>query len=71
MHTADRSTLSFKKSSYSSVSETCVEIALPDNIRTHSIAIRDSKHPAGPILHFTPTEYAAFTRALIDGDLQL
>ncbi|GAA0485151.1 DUF397 domain-containing protein [Streptomyces stramineus] len=67
---ATQTTLSFKKSSYSTGVETCVEVALPDDMRTtHPIAIRDSKLPAGPMLHFTPTAYVAFTRAVRGGSL--
>jgi hypothetical protein len=43
----------------------CVEIAhLPDG----QVAIRNSRHPAGPALVFTPAEWAAFVGGARDGD---
>jgi len=48
----------FVKSSYSSSGGECVEVAR--NI-PHTIAIRDSKDPDGPILRLTPTAWAHFT----------
>ncbi|MFF4220686.1 DUF397 domain-containing protein [Streptomyces nondiastaticus] len=61
----------FRKSSYSSGSaETCVEIALPDGIRTPGrIRIRDSKRPGGPTLRVAAEPYRSFTRALRRGTL--
>jgi hypothetical protein len=51
----------FVKSSYSNTGGECVEVAR--NI-PHTIAVRDSKAPDGPILHLTPTAWAEFTAAL-------
>ena len=51
----------FVKSSYSSGSGECVEVAR--NI-PGTIAIRDSKTPTGPILRLTPTTWTKFTAAL-------
>jgi Domain of unknown function (DUF397) len=43
----------------------CVEIAsLPDG----QVAIRNSRHPAGPALLFTSAEWAAFLAGAKDGD---
>jgi hypothetical protein len=43
----------------------CVEIAhLPDG----QVAIRNSRHPAGPALVFTPGEWAAFVGGAKDGE---
>ncbi len=43
----------------------CVEIArLPNG----QVAIRNSRHPAGPALVFTPGEWAAFLGGAKDGD---
>ena len=43
----------------------CVEIAhLPGG----QVAIRNSRHPAGPVLVFTPAEWAAFVGGARDGD---
>ncbi|KEZ34806.1 DUF397 domain-containing protein [Frankia sp. CeD] len=56
-HGAD-APLTWRKSSYSGgTGGNCVEVAtLPDGGR----AVRDSKNPDGPALHFTATEWAAF-----------
>lgn len=48
----------FVKSSYSTGSGECVEVAR--NI-PRTIAIRDSKNPDGPILRLTPTAWTHFT----------
>lgn len=53
-------TTTWHKSSRSGASNNCVEIALLSDGR---VAMRDSKNPAGPVLTFTTTEWAAF----IDG----
>ena len=50
----------WRKSSYSTTQENCVEIAHGDD----TIAIRDSKDPHGPTLHLTATSFARFVRAL-------
>ncbi len=43
----------------------CVEVAaLPGGHR----AVRDSKHPTGPALTFTATEWTAFTTSLRTGN---
>ena len=51
----------FTKSSYSTPSNECVEVAR--NI-PGAIAIRDSKTPNGPILRLTPTTWTKFTATL-------
>ncbi|NUS81315.1 MAG: DUF397 domain-containing protein [Streptomyces sp.] len=58
--------LEFVKSSYSSGGGECVEVATnaPD-----SVAIRDSKHPQGPVLRVPPAAWAAFRAAIADGRL--
>ncbi|MGA5133179.1 DUF397 domain-containing protein [Streptomyces olivoreticuli] len=55
----------FKKSSYSSVVENCVEISLSPDL----ISIRDSKNPNGPALHFTSLAYRLFIRTVTNGEL--
>lgn len=52
------------KSSYSGGNGNCVEV------RKHRsmIAVRDSKNPDGPQLHFTLAEWDAFQRGLADGE---
>jgi hypothetical protein len=43
----------------------CVEVAgLPDGW----VAVRDSKHPDGPVLRFTPVEWAAFLAGVRNGE---
>jgi hypothetical protein len=56
------------KSSHSGYQGNCVEIAaLPDG----EFAIRNSRHPEGPALIFTRSEYAAFVRGAKDGEFDL
>ncbi len=46
------------KSSLSKANGNCVEIApLPGG---DGVAVRNSRHPDGPVLQFTPGEWAAF-----------
>ncbi|MEV5525932.1 DUF397 domain-containing protein [Streptomyces prunicolor] len=51
----------FTKSSYSTPSNECVEVAR--NI-PGTVAIRDSKSPTGPILRLAPTTWTKFTATL-------
>ncbi|MFG2781278.1 DUF397 domain-containing protein [Streptomyces prunicolor] len=51
----------FTKSSYSSGSGECVEVAR--NI-PGTVAVRDSKTSDGPILHLAPTTWTRFTATL-------
>ncbi|MFB7651252.1 MULTISPECIES: DUF397 domain-containing protein [unclassified Streptomyces] len=52
----------FVKSSYSSGSGECVEVAL--NV-PEAVAVRDSKNPGdGPILRLTPEAWTEFTASL-------
>ncbi|WP_405796938.1 DUF397 domain-containing protein [Streptomyces sp. NBC_01506] len=46
------------KSSYSSAANECVEVAR--NV-PGTVAVRDSKHPAGPVLRVTPGAWRALT----------
>jgi hypothetical protein len=48
-------------------SDNCVEIAFVDG----AIAMRDSKHPDGPALLFTPAEWDAFVEGAKDGEFDL
>ena len=50
----------FVKSTYSGQFQDCVEVAR--NI-PHTIAIRDSKTPTGPLLTLTPSTWHAFIRS--------
>ena len=52
------------KSDYSNPNGSCVEVAkLPDG----AIAMRNSRHPDGPALIYTPAEITAFIRGVKDG----
>lgn len=55
----------YQKSTRSTGTGNCVEVvALPGDHR----AVRDSKHPTGPALTFTASEWTAFTTSLRTGD---
>jgi len=56
--------LSWIKAKASSHNGACVEIAAARG----NIAIRDSKDPAGPVLLYTPAEFAAFLDGARNGD---
>ncbi|HZG02139.1 MAG TPA: DUF397 domain-containing protein [Streptomyces sp.] len=51
----------FRKSSYSSGSGECVEVAV--NVPA-TVAVRDSKTPAGPCIRLSPGAWTAFLAAL-------
>ncbi|MFB9428075.1 DUF397 domain-containing protein [Streptoalloteichus tenebrarius] len=57
----------WRKSSYSSQTTTCVEVAAAPQ----GAMVRDSKNPGGPVLVFGPTEFAAFTKAVKSGQFHL
>jgi hypothetical protein len=63
---ADLSGSVWRKSSFSNgTGGNCVEVAdLPDGGRT----VRDSKDRSGPVLRFTPAEWAAFTAGVRAGE---
>jgi hypothetical protein len=53
------------KSSLSFSNGNCVQVAtLPDGM----IGIRNSKHPDGPVLRFTPDEWKAFLAGPLCGE---
>jgi Domain of unknown function (DUF397) len=58
----DLSRAVWTKSSHSGPNGNCVEVAcnLPG-----IVAVRDSKHPDGRVLTFTPKEWQAFTAGLV------
>jgi hypothetical protein len=54
--------------------EATVEIAILPGSKEGSeqiIAMRDSRHPDGPVLIFTPDEWRAFTAGVRDGEFDL
>ncbi|MFH8472293.1 DUF397 domain-containing protein [Streptomyces sp. NPDC018000] len=55
----------FRKSSYSEAHGECVEVAvnIPD-----TVAVRDSKSPAGPVLVVAPAVWDAFQDGLVRSD---
>ncbi|MBF6227338.1 DUF397 domain-containing protein [Nocardia abscessus] len=53
------------KSSRSGASKDCVEIAWLDG---GMVGVRDSKHPTGPALVFTRTDWDAFTAGVHAGE---
>jgi hypothetical protein len=59
----DLSQASWRKSTHSG-SGSCLEVAFVGE----TIAVRDSKHRAGPVLLFTLTEWEAFTQGVRDGE---
>lgn len=60
--------LTWYKSSISGTNGSCVEVAhLPDG----TTAVRDSKHPDGPMLTFTPAEWAAFLGGVKAGEFDM
>ncbi|MFI2279887.1 DUF397 domain-containing protein [Nocardia beijingensis] len=54
------------KSSYSSASRDCVEVAF---LSEGSVGVRDSKNPTGPGLVFKPNEWDSFTARVTTGQL--
>ncbi|MBX6750487.1 MAG: DUF397 domain-containing protein [Micromonosporaceae bacterium] len=53
----------WRKSQHSHA-DACVEIAWdPEGVR-----VRDSKHPGGPVLHFTWVEWKAFVTGVKEGE---
>jgi hypothetical protein len=57
--------VTWQKSRHSNSQGTCVELAgLPGG----DIAVRNSRHPDGPALIYTPAEIDAFIRGAKDGE---
>ncbi|WP_214411817.1 DUF397 domain-containing protein [Sphaerisporangium fuscum] len=55
----------WRKSAHSNPSGNCVELApLPDG----GVAVRNSRHPAGPALIYSRGEMAAFIQGAKDGE---
>jgi hypothetical protein len=63
-----------RASSSDAADEASVEIAFVAGSKEGSeqvIAMRDSRHPEGPVLIFTPEEWQAFTAGVQDGEFDL
>lgn len=64
MHT-DITKAAWRKASFCNGATACVEVApLADG----NVALRDSKEQDGPVLVFTPAEWAAFTAGVREGE---
>lgn len=57
----------WRKSTRSGSGGDCVEARLNDGV----VEVRDSKDKNGPVLSFTPAEWAAFHGGVQDGELSL
>ncbi|MER7500727.1 DUF397 domain-containing protein [Nonomuraea pusilla] len=64
----ETTTAAWRKASFCNGASACVEVApLADG----TIAVRDSKEQDGPVLVFTPSEWAAFTAGVREGEFDL
>lgn len=59
----DPSIANWRKSNHSGAGG-CVEVA----IQGDRVAVRDSKHPHGPVLEFSRVEWDAFLNGVRDGE---
>jgi hypothetical protein len=60
----DLSAVTWRTSTRSGANGNCVEVA---KLRD-AVAVRDSKHPTGPALVFTPNDWAAFISEVKEGE---
>lgn len=58
----------WRKSSYSGAMGNCVEVAA---LVSGEVAVRNSRHPGGPALIFTHSEWAAFLGGIAQGEFDL
>ncbi|MCF6524254.1 DUF397 domain-containing protein [Streptomyces sp. JJ36] len=57
--------VAWRKSRRSNPSGNCVELA---ELEGGGVAVRNSRHPSGPALIYTPAEITAFIQGAKDGD---
>lgn len=55
----------WRKSSFSGELGNCVEVA---DLSDGEVAVRNSRHPEGPALVFTPAEWTAFVAGVVHGE---
>ncbi|WTB12584.1 DUF397 domain-containing protein [Streptomyces sp. NBC_00829] len=68
MPASELSSVTWTKSSHSNATGNCVEMAkLPDGC----VAIRNSRHPQGPVLIYTRDEVVAFVAGARGGDFDV
>lgn len=65
MPASDLSGAAWRKSRYSNSKGNCVELAV---LGSGEIAMRNSRHPQGPALIYTPAEIDALVRGVKDGE---
>lgn len=61
-------TAAWQKSRFCNGASACVEVA---PLANGSVAVRDGKEQDGPVLVFTPEEWAAFTTGVREGEFDL
>ncbi|WP_214327231.1 DUF397 domain-containing protein [Nonomuraea sediminis] len=64
----DSTAAAWRKSRFCNGSSACVEVA---SLADGNVALRDSKQQDGPVLVFTPEEWAAFVAGARDGEFDL
>jgi len=68
MMSTDLPTAAWRKSSFSGgAQQNCVEVA---QTAAGTVAVRDSKDPAGPVLRFTRAEWTAFVCGVRAGEFE-